>query len=88
MRGPQDRVLVQLTLLAVADLDWERIQEDPIWEMINASSPDEDTAIQRYIAEYLRNILLFTNMPCTNGPSSITIEKAEVSHANSVESAS
>lgn len=88
MRGPEDRILVRLTMSTIADLDLERIQEDPIWEMINVSSPDENTAVQRYIAEYLRNILLFTNMPCTNGPSSITVEKAEVSNAtNSVQSA-
>jgi hypothetical protein len=93
MRHPSDRIMVNVSLLAIADLDLERIEEDPVWEMIRVNAPDQETALGSYIAHYLRNVLLFTNMPSTNGPSSVFIEKVEVangteqvegqSHANS-----
>ena len=78
MRGPSDRILATVTLLTVADLDMERIEEDPIWEMVSVNAPDKETALQMYLNEYLRKVLLFRDTPSTNGPSPVFIEKVEV----------
>lgn len=80
MRSEQDRLLVRLTLEAVADLDMERIENDPVWESLLVQSPDRETALKSYVRNYLlrQDVLLFTNMPSTNGPSVLVIQDMEV----------
>lgn len=87
MRGPEDLILIKVSLSSTISLDRERIIEDPQWaaiaDRIDLNNTEQrEQALFEYLARYINrgNEKLFDSvfMPSTNGPSDLNIEKMEV----------
>jgi hypothetical protein len=85
MRTNEDLVKVRVHLYAIADLDWERIEADPHWDLIAQGFDLTDLeqrkqALFRYLGRYLASEKLFAQQPVygTNGPSELFITDMEV----------
>jgi hypothetical protein len=88
MRAFDDLIRVRVSTYLIADLDWERIEADPNWELVSrqfdiTDPKEKQTALFRYLGEYIAREQLLINMPCTNGPSDLYITDMEVINGNS-----
>jgi hypothetical protein len=84
MRNEKDRCQVTLSLHSVVDLDLERVEEDPLWQITTTGKDLSDRRVLEaclfeYINQYLiRGPRIMTNAPSTNGPSDLWLVKMEI----------
>lgn len=73
MRSNDDIKVVTFELSGSLSLDMERVEMDPIWDMISQRFLLEDpvqrsAALRAYIGHYLSHEHILAEMPSTNGP--------------------
>lgn len=83
MRSEEDIVEVRIEMSSLLSLDWERIENDPIWIQIgndcNLSDPAQrHQALLRYIGAYIGLEKFFRDCPSTNGPASVWAHNMEI----------
>lgn len=83
MRNKNDRLQVKVQAYFTVDIDLERVEEDPRWQMMNKEElTDTEKAKQQlfsYINQYiLAGPKLLTNAPFTNSPSDVWVSKMEI----------
>jgi hypothetical protein len=72
-------------MYAIADLDWERIENDPYWQWIIeqvdiSDSKQKEAALFQYLTDHVLREQLFATRPVfgTNGPSDLYVTNLEV----------
>jgi hypothetical protein len=83
MRDERDIKTVKIEIMAMVEIDLERIESDPLWPTLARGRNLEDTsqlksAIEQYICRYLGQENLLENAPFTNGPAATMGTNAEV----------
>lgn len=76
MRSEEDILQFRVKMLCGVSLDMERIEEDPQWEFLTraldmSNAEIKKAAVETYLAKYISQEILLTNMPSTNGPASL-----------------
>lgn len=76
MRTESDIVSVSFQISGLVQLDWERVEEDPVWNQVVAGRPldtpeEREFLLREYLNRYLSNEVLLMNTPSTNGPASL-----------------
>lgn len=84
-RTADDLFTIRIRTTASVSLDWERIEQDPVFRTILAMYPEQDNpqgtrvirreALRDYLAHYLMRERLLRDMPSTNGPGSLYIDE-------------
>jgi hypothetical protein len=76
---PNDPQLLTLrfAIAGVVTLDPDRLEDDPVWQMISArydltSGEGRRQALAAYLTRYLEREQLLAQNPCTNGPATPT----------------
>ena len=86
MRNDNDRIKVKVHCYLVADLDLERVEEDPRWQHMSKPLPDDPEAAKKQVQDQLFSYInqyilsgpqLLTNAPFTNGPSDVWVTSME-----------
>jgi len=72
MRSKDDLVNVSFVMEGIVSLDWERIEQDPVWQMAARRHADRKACLADYVSRYLSNEAILTEAPATNGPASVT----------------
>ena len=69
-RNVDDLFYINLELNATLSLDWERVEEDKIYQQFVMI--DKSSALQNYLEYYLSKDKLLSKAPFTNGPGCFT----------------
>lgn len=83
MRHINDIETLEVTVHGTVEVDWERIEADPLWDTVARTFDMGDplqrkAALEAYVCRYLGQENLLENAPVTNGPASIIATSAEV----------
>lgn len=83
MRNDQDIKKVTISLTGTVEIDLERVESDPYWELVagrfNIQDPAQfKQALEQYICRYLGQETVMEYAPFTCGPAAIIGFNAEV----------
>jgi len=83
MRDLNDIIRVRFQVSATAELDRERVELDPMWDVVSSKydlgSPEQQkAALADYVCHYLSREILLEETPMTNGPAALTGIQCEV----------
>jgi hypothetical protein len=84
MRNDNDRVKIKVQAYFIADIDLERVEQDPRWQLMTERLDLSDKeVINEQLFKYVNSYILagpqvLTNAPFTNGPSDIWVSTMEI----------
>lgn len=83
MRTESDIVNLKFSINGIVQLDWERVEQDPIWGLVTRGIPletpeEREKFLREYLNRYLSNELLLQNTPSTNGPAALIGNTVEI----------
>jgi len=86
-RSDADLFNLRITLVGDISLDWERVEQDPVFRTILMTYGDLETeeeramarrqSLQEYLAHYTIRERFLRDVPATNGPGTLHIERIE-----------
>jgi hypothetical protein len=83
-RTDEDIFEVIGTLSFRLSLDWERIENDPVWRQYLMVSESPEAALEAYVEHYITRDRLVREMPSTNGPGQLALQYMErITNGNS-----
>jgi len=77
MRDWNDWICIRFSITGLAELDFERVEQDPLWKSVSHRYDSVEPALADYLARYLGHEVLLDRVPSANGPASILEVRVE-----------
>ena len=84
------QVIVRFAIHSVVGVDMERVEADPVWQMVAGQFDDTPggraAALVEYLTRYISAEVLLANTPFTNGPADLVGIEVDVVQKEDFES--